>query len=133
MLVARRADRLEALAEELRAAHGIAAETIPLELAAPSPGRALAAELHSRGVSVTSVINNAGFATMGPFHVEDPDQLRREVAVNVGAVVDISRAFIEPLRAAGSVLVNVAGAVSVPRDSCQSASVKWRTNALLAA
>ncbi|MGV9245507.1 SDR family NAD(P)-dependent oxidoreductase [Streptomyces sp. NPDC003710] len=61
------------------------------------------------GLSVTSVINNAGFATFGPFHQADPDRLRREISVDVTAVADISRAFIEQLRTAGrGVLVNVA-------------------------
>jgi short-subunit dehydrogenase len=61
------------------------------------------------GLNVTSLINNAGFATFGPFDQADPARMRREIAVDVSAVADISRAFIEQLRAAGcAVLVNVA-------------------------
>lgn len=113
VLVARRADRLRTLAEELEAAHGVAVDIVALDLATASPGAHLAAELAARGVSVTSVINNAGFATTGLFHLEEPEALQREVAVDVAAVVDISHAFIEPLRAAGvGVLVNVASAVA---------------------
>ncbi|CAN5706864.1 SDR family oxidoreductase [soil metagenome] len=113
ILVARREDRLQTLADELRAAHGILVETVPLDLAEPAAGSGLAAELQFRGIEVTSVINNAGFATVGPFHTEDSEALQREIAVDVAAVVDISRAFIEPLRTAGvGVLVNVASAVA---------------------
>lgn len=113
VLVARRADRLRTLAEELQAAHGVAVQTVALDLASPSPGTQLADERAARGVSVTSVINNAGFATTGPFHREDPAALQRELAVDVAAVVDISRAFIDPLRSAGiGILVNVASAVA---------------------
>lgn len=62
-----------------------------------------------RGLTVTSLVNNAGFGTYGPFHAEDPKRLQEEIAVDVANVVDISRAFIERLRATGTgVLVNVA-------------------------
>ncbi|PJE94211.1 oxidoreductase [Streptomyces carminius] len=109
VLVARRADRLEKLAAELTAAHGIRATVLPMDLAAEGAGRRLADEAAARGLDVTSLVNNAGFGTYGRFHQIDPDRLGREVALDVGAVVDISRAFIERLRAHGrGVLVNVA-------------------------
>ncbi|MFF9675832.1 hypothetical protein ACF1GS_29695 [Streptomyces eurythermus] len=44
------------------------------------PGRALAEQVDQLGLHVTSLINNAGFATFGPFHQADPDRLRREIA-----------------------------------------------------
>jgi len=109
VLVARRLDRLEALAAELEATHGIRATAIALDLAAPAAGRALAAEVADRGLSVTGLVNNAGFGTDGPFHEEDPARLADEISVDVANLVDITRAFIEPLRAAGTgILVNVA-------------------------
>ncbi|MEU5269493.1 SDR family NAD(P)-dependent oxidoreductase [Streptomyces hygroscopicus] len=109
VLVARRRERLEKLAAELTAAHGIRATAIPLDLSLPAAGQALAEETARRGLSVTSVVNNAGFGTFGPFHTEDPRRLSEEISVDVANVVDITRAFIEPLRASGTgVLVNVA-------------------------
>ena len=94
VLVARRRDRLDALAQEL----AVPAHVIALDLSAPGAGPALERELAARGVEVTSVVNNAGFANHGPFHEQDPDDLRREIAVDVTSVVEISRTFIEPLR-----------------------------------
>ncbi|MFI2671783.1 SDR family NAD(P)-dependent oxidoreductase [Streptomyces albidoflavus] len=80
-----------------------------MDLAADHPGQDLAARVDRLGVHVTSLINNAGFATFGPFHQADPERLCREIAVDVTAVADISRAFIDQLRTAGSgALVNVA-------------------------
>lgn len=109
VLVARREDRLRKLAEELSAAHGIEAVILPMDLGADRVGEVLSEELDRLGITVTSVINNAGFGTFGPLHLEDPARLRQELAVNVGAVVDISRAFIGRLRTHGKgVLVNVA-------------------------
>ncbi|MFD3523937.1 SDR family NAD(P)-dependent oxidoreductase [Streptomyces sp. NPDC058653] len=109
VLVARRLDRLEVLAAELRAAHGIRATPVALDLSEPRAGRRLAADLAERGISVTGLVNNAGFATDNTFHGEDPERLTDEINVNVANLVDITRAFIEPLRASGTgILVNVA-------------------------
>lgn len=109
VLVARRRERLEELAAELRAHHRVQVHAVEMDLATDTPGQALAAQVERLGLRVTSVINNAGFATFGPFHQTDPARARREIAVDVTAVADISRAFIEQLREEGrGVLVNVA-------------------------
>lgn len=109
ILVARRLDRLEQLASELERDHGVRATPIALDLSRPGAGRALAHEVAARGLTVTGLVNNAGFGTDGPFHEEDPDRLQDEIAVDVANLVDISRAFIEPLRQEGrGILVNIA-------------------------
>ncbi|HET6479753.1 MAG TPA: SDR family NAD(P)-dependent oxidoreductase [Actinoplanes sp.] len=105
VLVARRQERLDALAEELADRYGVAAHVIALDLSTPQVGSVLDRELAARGIEITSVVNNAGFATHGPFHAEDPEALRREIAVDVASVVDISRTFIGRL---DGFLVNVA-------------------------
>ncbi|MFJ2228676.1 SDR family NAD(P)-dependent oxidoreductase [Streptomyces halstedii] len=109
VLVARRHDRLEALASELRARHGADAVAISLDLSEPGAGRRLAAELTERGITVDGLVNNAGFGTDGPFHQEDPGRLTDEINVDVASLVDLTRAFIEPLRTSGrGILVNLA-------------------------
>lgn len=109
VLVARRQDRLEALAAELQTAYGVRAVPVALDLSAPHAGRVLAAEVDRRGLTVTSLINNAGFGADGPFHEQDPDRLRDLVNLNVAGLVDVTRAFIGSLRAADhGVLINIA-------------------------
>jgi len=109
VLVARRLDRLERLAGELQAAYGVTATPIAVDLAVPGVAAALDAAVTEHGRTVTSLINNAGFATNVAFHAEDPQRLGAEIAVNVTSLVDLSRVFIERLRAhGGGVLVNVA-------------------------
>ena len=113
VLVARRKERLDSLADELRRTHGIAVAVVPLDLSKPGAGAAILAEASRQGVTITSVINNAGFGTQGPFHQDDADRLTDEITVNVSSLVDISRTFIEPLRDAGTgFLVNVASMIS---------------------
>jgi short-subunit dehydrogenase len=109
VLVARRADRLESLAEELTRDHGITVTVIARNLGQPDAGRALRAVLESRGIHATSLVNNAGFGTHDAFKDEDAARLQSMIALNVGALVDLSRAYIDPLTSAGSgVLINVA-------------------------
>ncbi|WP_113699755.1 SDR family NAD(P)-dependent oxidoreductase [Nonomuraea lactucae] len=109
VLVARRLGRLERLADELETAYGITATPVAMDLVTPGVAAALDAALTERGLTITSLINNAGFATNTAFHREDPQRLSAEIAVNVTSLVDLSRGFIERLRArGGGVLVNVA-------------------------
>jgi short-subunit dehydrogenase len=108
VLVARRRDRLEDLAAEIVAEHGVRATVVPLDLGEPSAVADLVAELDRQGLRVTSLVNNAGFATHNPFHDEDPDRLREEITLNVLALVELTHALIDDLRAAGNgVLVNL--------------------------
>jgi short-subunit dehydrogenase len=97
VLVARRLDRLQTLASELQTAHSIRVPPIALDLSAPGAGRSLAAEIADRGLTVTGLVNNAGFGTDGAFHDEDPARLTDEINVDVANLVDITRAFIEPM------------------------------------
>lgn len=109
VLVARRADRLEDLADELTRAHGVTVHVVARDLGQPDAGRTLRAELESRGIHATGLINNAGFGTHDAFADEDPERLQSMIALNVGALVDLSRAYVTPLTATGTgFLINVA-------------------------
>ena len=66
-LVARRADRLEALAEELSAAHGIEAFAIPADLSLFEGHAPVLAAVAARGRAVDGLVNNAGFGIAHSF------------------------------------------------------------------
>lgn len=109
VLVARREGKLNELAEQLRSQFGVAVTVIPADLGTPDVSTRLAKEIADRGLHVTTLINNAGFGTYGPFAAEDPDRIAAEVSLNVAAVVAITRTFLPQLLAAGTgALVNVA-------------------------
>jgi len=67
ILVARSETRLNALASELRSAHGVLVEPIVFDLAAGRAGQQLARGLRVRDLAVNLLINNAGFAVRGQF------------------------------------------------------------------
>jgi short-subunit dehydrogenase len=67
VLTARRADRLEALAAELRARHAIDVQCIPSDLADPRAPQQLFDEITRRGLAIDVLVNNAGYGVTGSF------------------------------------------------------------------
>lgn len=109
VLVARRRDRLDALAAELHRAEGVTVTAITQDLGSPTAGAELAAAVAAAGLTVTGVVNNAGFGTFGDFIEEEPDRLAQEIAVDISAPVQISSAFLPGMVDAGrGFLINVA-------------------------
>lgn len=88
-LVARRADRLEQLASDLSARHGIEASVIPCDLSDPAARAKLIADLE-QGKSLSGLVNNAGFGGFGNVAEIDGDRQREMVELNVDAVVDLA-------------------------------------------
>src|ERR1700746_1993961 len=66
-LVARRKERLEQLATELRAQHGVRVDVIAADIADESAREQLVAELDELGLTVEILVNNAGYGTGGRF------------------------------------------------------------------
>jgi short-subunit dehydrogenase len=60
-LVARRADRLASLAADLKAAHGVEALAVPVDLSGVEAEKPVMAALAARGLTVDVLVNNAGF------------------------------------------------------------------------
>jgi len=107
-LVARRADRLTALASEITAAGGRLPIVIPCDLEQADAGDRIATALAAEGVEVEFVVNNAGFGLFG--HTVELDRAEQLgiIAVNIRAMTDLSLRFSDHLiRYRGGVL-NVA-------------------------
>ncbi len=67
VLTARRQDRLQALADELRAAHAVRVECIVADLSDPSGVETLCTEIARRGITIDILVNNAGYGVPGNF------------------------------------------------------------------
>ena len=116
-LVARRTDRLTALANEISAGGGAAPIVIVCDLEQPDAGDKIAAALAAEGVEVEYLVNNAGFGLFGhAIKLDRPEQLGM-VAVNIRAVTDLSLRFSEQLiRHRGGILnlASIAGFLPGP-------------------
>jgi len=92
VLVARSADRLAALANELRARHRVTITTWPADLSMADEVSRVAAAIATTEVGV--LVNNAGFGTYGAFAGLDPGREHNEVMVNAVAAVDLAHAVL---------------------------------------
>src|SRR5664279_2475894 len=94
-LVARRADRLTALANELAAGGAAAPIVIVCDLEQPDATDKIAATLAAAGVEVEYVVNNAGFGLFGRAVELDRAGQLGMIAVNIRAMTDLSLRFSE--------------------------------------
>ena len=92
VLVARSADRLEALAEDLRARHRVTVTTLPADLSLPAEVSRVAA--HAATTQIDVLVNNAGFGTYGTFADLDAGREHDEIMVNAVAAVDLAHAVL---------------------------------------
>lgn len=106
-LVARRAERLEALASEIKKAGGAAPIVIPCDLAQPDCGDRIAEALTASGVEVEFIVNNAGFGVFGRAIQRDRSNQLEIIAVNVRALTDLSLRFSDHLIRNRGGLLNV--------------------------
>ncbi len=115
-LVARRAERLQALAHELAAAYAIRAEVIVADLTDADSRQRAPAQLEARGLHADILVNNAGFTTMGPAHTADRAAELALVRTNVEAVVDLCTLFVPGMvtRHRGAVLNTASTAAFQP-------------------
>jgi uncharacterized protein len=108
VLSARRLERLETLAAELRRAHGVEAVAIAADLARPGEGTRLWREA-SEGRSIRLLVNNAGFGAKGKLHEIAAERQLEMVQVNCAALLELTHAALPHLRAAGAgAILNVA-------------------------
>ncbi|HEX8535214.1 MAG TPA: SDR family oxidoreductase [Allosphingosinicella sp.] len=96
VLVARRRERLEALAAELGRARVIVAD-----LAAPGAPRKLIDAVEAQGLTVSTLINNAGFGLTGEFAGLPLERQREMIDLNVGALVELTHLVLPAMRKRG--------------------------------
>ncbi len=107
VLVARRADRLQDLAEEVERDHGVVAEVLAADLTDPADLARATARVGAGDVAV--LVNNAGIGGYAPFAEVDAATVSAVNALNVHAPVALTHAAVPHLVArGGGAIVNVA-------------------------
>jgi short-subunit dehydrogenase len=108
-LVARREDRLVALAEELYETHGVRAEHIAADLGSDAGRDELLAKIQGLGLDVEILVNNAGFGGSGNVHREDPKRLAGMVSLNCETLVYLQASLSPAMADRGQgAIINIA-------------------------
>ncbi|HLS76126.1 MAG TPA: mycolate reductase [Nocardia sp.] len=124
ILVARRGELLDELAQRLTLAHGITAEVRAVDLADRAQRAPLVEELAARDIAI--LCNNAGIATFGAVAELDPEYERAQLELNAVAVHDLTLAVLPGMlaRRAGGILISgsAAGNMPIPNNTTYAAS-----------
>lgn len=125
-LVARRKDRLDTLAEEIKRGFDVKVDTRKGDVSNQAQRTRLVNSLRDGDLRVDAVCNNAGFSTFGKFQELSVDRELEEVRVNVVAVHELTAAFLSPMvqRGSGAILNvgSIAGFQPLPGQATYGAS-----------
>lgn len=94
VLVARREEKLRALADELKSEFGVDVFVLAKDLSQKSAPREIFDELQRQGIQVDVVVNNAGFGSRGKFAELGEEAQVDMIQVNVVALTHLTRLFL---------------------------------------
>jgi uncharacterized protein len=122
VLTARRVERLDRLAGELRSRQpDLEVLTIAADLADPATPQRLVDETTARFGGIDVLINNAGLGLPTQFAAADPNDLRRQIAVNFAAPLLLSRLSLPTLIARRGTIINIGSAITCVANSALGA------------
>ena len=115
ILTARRIDRLQTLAHELKTAYGTECVIIAADLAKPDGAATLFAETEKQGLVVDLLINNAGFGKYGQFWEQPIGTYADMIQLNITALMMLSHLYLAGMRARKKGgIINVASVAGFP-------------------
>jgi short-subunit dehydrogenase len=101
VLVARREDRLEEIAGELRGRNGVEVRTIPMDLSQKDSARELYDRTRELGLQVEVLVNNAGFGIFGDFKDIPWEREREMLELDILTLVQLTKLFLKDMVARG--------------------------------
>ena len=126
VLVARDRARLEDVAEQVRAAHGVAVEVLAADLGDPAQLRLVEDRLGDAGHPVELLVNNAGFGLKERFLDNDVDAEQAMLDVLVVAVMRLSHAALRSMTGRGhGGIINVSSVAAFLPRGTYGAAKAW--------
>jgi uncharacterized protein len=124
VLVARRVQRLDALAARLKAEHGVRVTVCQIDLAEANAARRITDATASLDIGL--VVSNAGFSLKGDHCAIDPQAMAEMLMVNCNTAMQLASGFIPRLRKRGKggivLTSSVEALIGCPYSSAYSAS-----------
>ncbi|CAN7269952.1 SDR family NAD(P)-dependent oxidoreductase [Phenylobacterium sp. LjRoot219] len=124
VMVARRRDRLEALAARLTTTYGVQARALQVDLGQPDAAQQMLDAVGELDVGL--VVSNAGFGLKGEHAANDPQAMAEMLMVNCNVPMQLAHGFIPRLRARGRggiiLTSSVEGLIGCPYSTAYSAT-----------
>ncbi|GFM62859.1 short-chain dehydrogenase [Pseudomonas cichorii] len=98
ILVARRLERLQTLAESLRKQYGVEVVVEQVDLAMHAEVMKLHSDLNSRGLPVDILINNAGHGLQGPFAGSQLDATLAMIQLDITSLTTMTHLFAQDMK-----------------------------------
>ena len=98
VITARREERLEALAAELRKQHSVDVTVIATDLSTSEAAQALFEQTEGHGTSIDVLINNAGFGTHSDFADIAWEKSRQQLQLNITSLTELTWRFLSRMR-----------------------------------
>ena len=118
VLVARRADKLQAIADELQHSHGANSLIITADLSKKETCQAIVKRLEEANIHIEYLVNNAGYGLPGSFHVPDWQEHADFIQVMMTAVCELTRRLLPGMQEHGrGFIVNVASVAGLVSPS----------------
>ena len=107
VLTARRTDRLQRMAADLKSAHNVQIEICPADLTQPEAPRQIYNFTIAKKLEIEFLINNAGFGAFGYAHEIPAEKMLEMIQVNCAAVVHLTRLYVPAMvtRRHGDVMI----------------------------
>lgn len=125
VLTARGREGLERVAEGL-GRFRVRVHVIEADLSTPEGTEALVREIAERAMPIDILVNNAGMAAMLPYHRIPPEEIARELYLNLGAPLALSRLLLPGMleRRRGHIvnISSIAGDVPLPYEAIYGAT-----------
>lgn len=113
VVTARRTELLDKLAADLSGRHGVQVTCLPLDLSEPGSAKTLFEQTEGAGKPVDILINNAGFASFGPFSGMSWETVHEQIKVDILALTELTHRFIQAMQSRNrGYILNVASAVA---------------------
>ncbi len=118
VLVARRADKLRAVADELKKSHGANSLIITADLSQNDACQAIVKRLEEENIQIEYLVNNAGYGLPGSFHVPDWQEHADFIQVMMTAVCELTWRLLPGMQERGrGFIVNVASVAGLVSPS----------------
>lgn len=113
ILVARRADLMQELAQNLNTRHGTNCHIVTIDLSTVDAGRKLIEEVRRLGVQVELLVNNAGVGMVGDIETTSPDAIRQMLSLNILTSTDLTYHLLPGMLERGhGAIINVSSAAA---------------------